>query len=250
MFCVYVKKNIIRFWEIDLLRGIAVILMITFHVFFDLDYFNIFNINFRLIPIILLRYSIGITFLTLVGISLYLSYSKSLKVYSKKQIKLKFLLRGLKIFGLALIITFITWIYPHEGFIIFGVLHCIGLSIILSYPFLRFRILIFPIGILIIFLGIYLKTFSFDFNWLLWLGFTPFKFYTVDYFPLLPWFGVILIGMFIGNTLYKDYKRKFNLKDYSRLKSVRFFCYLGKHSLLIYFLHQPIIIILLYFLFL
>ena len=223
--------------------------MIVFHILYDLNYFNILSINLKLVYFLLLMYSIGTIFLLLVGISLYLSYLKSKDNLTKKQMKLKIFCRGLKIFGLGCLITIVTWIYPHEGFIIFGVLHCIGLSIILAYPFLRFNITNLMIGILLVFAGIYLKTLSFDFSWLLWLGFKPSQFYTVDYFPLLPWFGVILIGLFIGNNLYKCYKRRFYLKDLSKLRSIRFFCFLGKHSLIIYFLHQPIIIILLYFFF-
>ena len=161
---------------------------------------------------------------------------------SKKQLQLKFVMRGLKIFGLGLVITLVTRVYPHEGFVIFGVLHCIGLSVILTYPFLQFKIRNLIIGILLVSVGIYLKTLTFDFGWLLWLGFRPSQFYTVDYFPILPWFGVVLIGVFVGSSLYPDYKRRFDLKDVSRFRFIRFFCFLGQHSLIIYCLHQPIII--------
>jgi uncharacterized membrane protein len=166
--------------------------------------------------------------------------------YDDGQIKLKLALRGLKIFGLGLIITFITWIYPHEGYIIFGVLHCIGLSIILSYPFLKITYGNIFIGIIFIFIGIILKILVFDFSWLFWLGFRPSSFYTIDFFPILPWFGVVLVGIFIGNRFYLDYKRTFNLIDISNYKIIQFFCVLGRNSLTIYFIHQPLIIIFIY----
>ena len=121
---------------------------------------------------------------------------------------MKYLQRGLKIFGLGLIITLATWIWPGEGFIVFGALHCIGISIILAYPFLRFRYQNLLLGIILISIGIILKNFTFDFYWLLWLGFTPSTFYTVDYFPLLPWLGVVLIGIFVGNIIYPNFKRR------------------------------------------
>ena len=222
--------------------------MIVFHILYDLNYFNILSINLKLVYFLLLMYSIGTIFLLLVGISLYLSYLKSKDNLTKKQMKLKIFCRGLKIFGLGCLITIVTWIYPHEGFIIFGVLHCIGLSIILAYPFLRFNITNLMIGILLVYAGIYLKTLSFDFSWLLWLGFKPSEFYTIDYFPILPWFGIILIGISIGNIIYPDYKRNFDLLDISTFKIIRFLCLLGRYSLIIYFLHQPIIIAMLYIL--
>jgi len=237
-----VTKSTKRFWEIDFLRGIAIIAMIVFHIFYDLNYFNIFNINLQATPILFFMYSIGSIFLLLVGISLFLSYSRLIDNMSKKQLHLKFVIRGLKILGLGFVITLVTWIYPHEGFVIFGVLHCIGLSIILAYPFLKFKIGNLIFGFLLISVGIFLKTLTFNFDWLLWLGFKPSQFYTIDYFPILPWFGVILIGVFIGNSLYSDYNRKFNLKDISQIRFIRFFCFLGRYSLIIYCLHQPIIL--------
>jgi hypothetical protein len=67
----------------------------------------------------------------------YLIVKKNLQ---KNKIRLKFIRRGLFIFCLGLIITFATWIYLSRGFIIFGILHCIGISIILAYPFIRYKI--------------------------------------------------------------------------------------------------------------
>ncbi len=70
--------------------------------------------------------------------------------------------------------------------------------------------------------------------------------YSVDYFPVFPWFGVFLIGIFLGNVLYPKYERRIQIPDLSRFFVVRFFCFLGRHSLTIYLLHQPILILLLY----
>ena len=232
-----------RFWEIDLLRGIAIIMMIVFHVLYDLYFFNIYKIVLYSGFLLWYVYSIASIFILLVGICLTLSYTKAKKKLTKKELKLKFLFRGIKIFGFGLVITLATMLYLPEGFILFGVLHCIGLSIILAYPFLQLHIQNLLFGVILISAGLYLKTLTVNFPWLIWLGFTPGQFYTVDYFPLLPWFGVILIGIFIGNKLYSDYKRKFYLIDLSRFRYIRSLCFIGRHSLIIYFLHQPVIII-------
>jgi len=235
------KQN--RFWEIDFLRGIAILMMIIFHFFWDLNYFNIYKIDLYLGFPLIFVYLIGTMFFLLVGISLAISYSRTKNNLTKKQMQLKYLKRGAGIFGLGLLVTLATWIYlGGDGFVVFGVLHCIGLSIILAYLFLRFRYQNLILGIILISAGIILKNFTFDFNWLLWLGFTPSTFYTVDYYPLLPWFGVVLIGIFVGNSLYQNNVRKFSLKNHSQFIVIRFTCFLGRHSLIIYLVHQPILI--------
>jgi uncharacterized membrane protein len=181
-----------------------------------------------------------------VGISLTLSFSKVKGILTKNELYKKILKRGLKIFTLGLLITLITFLILKEGFVVFGVLHCIGISIILSYPFLKFRYLNLIFGLIIISFGLILKIPTFDFYWLVWLGFRPEMFYTIDYFPLLPWFGVILIGIFLGNTFYNKHIRRYKLIDLSNNRFVGFFTFLGRNSLIIYFLHQPIILLILF----
>jgi uncharacterized membrane protein len=134
---------------------------------------------------------------------------------------------------------------------VFGVLHCIGLSIILAYPLIRFRFPALVLGILCIIVGlVLLTTVTVDYPWLLWLGVVPMNFVTLDYFPLLPWFGVVLIGIFLGNSLYKNNTRTLPLNDYSKFSAICGLCFLGRHSLIIYLLHQLVIIGLLYLIFL
>ena len=146
------------------------------------------------------------------------------------------------IFSFGLLITLITYIYPHEGFIIFGILHCIGLSIMLSYPFLRRNTYNLEIGVILIIVGLLLQYILVDFPWLLWVGIRPTPFYTLDYFPLLPWFGVVLLGTVLGQKLYQKNKRRFDLVAKAPNTIARFLCLLGRHSLFIYLVHQPILI--------
>jgi len=140
------------------------------------------------------------------------------------------------------IISVITWFYIPRGFVVFGILHFIGTSIILSLIFIRYRVINIIFGLFFIIVGFYLKSLTFDFNILIPLGFIPNNFWTIDYFPLFPWFGIFLIGISIGNIIYPDFKRKYEIKDLSKKLLVKSFCFLGRNSLLIYFLHQPIII--------
>ncbi len=223
--------------------------MIAYHVLFDLVYFGFTSTDLNALPVLVFLYPIGTLFLLLVGVSLTLSYNRVKQSFTKGQLRVKYLKRGSSIFGLGLLITLVTWVYPHNGFIIFGILHCIGLSILLGYVLIRSRFSALLVGFVCISVGVFLRLFVMvDFPWLLWLGVVPRSFYTLDYFPLLPWFGVVLLGIFLGNTLYRDNARKFKLKDYSRFIGTRFLCFLGRHSLIIYLLHQIIIVGILYIL--
>ena len=61
--------------------------------------------------------------------------------------------------------------------------------------------------------------------------------------PLLPWFGLILIGMACGSLFYPGGRRGFLLSA-AEPALARPFEFLGRHSLVIYFLHQPLILLL------
>jgi|TARA_Y100000310_G_C20682853_1_gene817077 uncharacterized membrane protein len=233
-----------RFWEVDFLRGIAILMMIAFHIAFDLRTFAGFGISLYHGIWNYLAHSSAFIFVLLVGVSLTLSFSRT----EQKAKYLKYFKRGVKIFSWGLLITLMTWIFFRRGFVVFGVLHLIGVSIILAYPFLKLRDENLWIGVAVIGVGILLKKFRFGFSWLVWLGFMPIKFDSVDYFSILPWFGVVLVGIAFGNLLYSGYKRQFSLPDLSKNPIVKVFSFLGRHSLLIYLLHQPILIGIIYLL--
>ena len=232
-----------RFWEIDSLRGIAIIAMVISNLVTDLIFFGLYFPGSLAGFWNLFAYATATTFIVLVGISLSLSYSRVRK-WKKQRIWKKYIERGLKILSWGLIITAVTYLLMDSGYILFGVLHLIGLSIILSVPFLNFKELNLWLGGLLIFLGIFTKTFTVDFSWLVWLGLMPQNFFSVDYFPLLPWFGVVLTGIYLGKIFYPDGKRMLKIKE----RKSGMLSYLGKHSLIIYLIHQPILIGLLYLL--
>jgi uncharacterized membrane protein len=81
---------------------------------------------------------------------------------------------------------------------------------------------------------------------LVWLGLTPAGFASVDYFPLFPWFGVVLLGLYFSKLWYVEGERKFKL-PYELPKS-NLMCFLGRNTLWIYLIHQPIFIAVLHFL--
>ncbi|MDW7730869.1 MAG: heparan-alpha-glucosaminide N-acetyltransferase [Methanolobus sp.] len=232
-----------RFWEVDVFRGIAIILMVIYHIFFDLYFLGFDTPDIRGGFLLIIGRSAAIVFIFLVGVSLTLSYSRArLSSGEKWNLFPKYLKRGLIIFSWGLVITIVTGLFLERGMIVFGILHLIGVSIILAYPFLKYRETPLILGFFIILVGFFMEYAYVDFPWLLWIGLKPFGFYTYDYFPLIPWFGFVLLGIFTGNVLYKDYQRQFGICDCEDRPVVRVLDLLGRHSLFIYLVHQPIIV--------
>ncbi len=231
-----------RFWELDFARGFALVLMIIFNYAFALQYFGVYTLTSSEIFWFWFPRLIGALFIFIAGLSLSLSYSG---VKNKKRVYRKYAKRGSGIFLLGMAITLVTWIFVPGQTIFFGILHLIGLSIIIAPPFFLFKNANLFTGLSIIIVGIYLQKFSFDFPWLLWIGLQPKNFVTLDYFPLMPWFGFVLLGIFIGNILYKN-GRQFKIRDFSKNTLVSFLCFLGRNSLIIYLIHIPVLLLALF----
>lgn len=225
------------------MRGIAVVAMVLYHFSYDLAYFaHLFDVGFfrRGIGLDLGR-AIGTSFIFLAGLSLTLSYRRTIARRPPGQnLFFKYLWRGLRIFSYGLVITLLTWIFVPNEMIVFGVLHLIGASVILAYPFLKLRLPNVALGVGCIVVGLYLNGFQAEGPWLAWLGIRP-DFFMLDYWPLLPWFGVALLGVFAGNALYGG-GRKRDAGPAPRLPAIRPLTFLGRHSLPVYLVHQPILI--------
>jgi uncharacterized membrane protein len=232
-----------RFPEIDVTRGIAILMMIVFHTVFDLHFFGIMPVDISTGFWRLFAMATASLFLLVAGISLVVSHARSAVKLNGFALTKKFLFRGAGIFALGLLVTLATWLYLHEGYIIFGILHLIGVSVMLSVLFFRFGKYNILFGLLVIAGGFFIGNIQGPF-WLLPLGIMPPAFASVDYTPLIPWFGVVLAGMGIGEFLYAGGVRKFPAPQLPDLFS-RPLSFLGQHSLVIYLVHQPVIILLL-----
>ncbi|MBT8507775.1 hypothetical protein AZH53_05005 [Methanomicrobiaceae archaeon CYW5] len=230
-----------RYPEIDTARGIAILMMVTFHLLFDLNYFGVMDIEvssgfWRIFAIICAS-----LFVFLVGLSLSISKDRAIaKGISGQKLWKKYLMRGGGLLLMGLGITAITYLAIGDGFILFGILHLIGTSIMLSPLFFRF-------GKGNIYLGCSLFIFSILLAgitgpiWLAWLGFHPAHFYSIDYEPLIPWFGLVLVGLGAGSYLYPEGKPRWSA-DIRTGPISGFLALAGRHSLLIYLVHQPVII--------
>ncbi len=227
-----------RLLQLDCLRGIAIIIMVIFNWSFALSFLGVIHSDSDFFYWWLFPRFIGASFITIAGISLALSYER---VKHKKKIEIykKFLLRGEQIFTIGLAITALTFFAYPSSTIWFGILHLIGLSVMISAFMLRYNKLNLVAGLIIILVGVLLgKLFLFQLNIMSWL--VPSYFQTFDYFPLLPWLGFMFIGIWIGKTFF------IRMKNIENKLLDRTIAFLGRHSLLVYIIHQPLLMAALY----
>ncbi len=212
-----------RLWEIDVIRGIALILMIVYHFFYDLNVFFNFNIAYDKGPIFLIGKIAAILFILVAGIS---------SSFSKNNI-----LRGLKLITWGCIIFLVTYIVVPGSNIVFGILQFLGVCLLL-YPALKniSPYILAAAGAAIILAGEYTAQLPVSQNWLVPLGFRKPSFSSADYYPLIPWFGLFLWGVCISKLVYKQ---KNLVKPVNKL--FKPFAAVGRHTLIIYLVHQPII---------
>lgn len=219
-----------RIWELDALRGLCILAVLVFHFLFDaVEVFGAFRWDY---PnwFVLVRDWGGVIFLILSGICVTLG-SQSVR-------------RGLIVLGCGLVCTAVTIAMTFWGFhpsiiIYFGVLHCLGICMLLWPLFRRLPWqALLPLALGLIGLGFYFSTLLVDTPYLLLLGLKYPGFATSDYFPLLPHLGFFLLGAVLGKTLY--HKRSTLLPKVNP-SLFSFFCFCGRHSLWIYLLHQPVL---------
>ncbi|MBI4020946.1 MAG: DUF1624 domain-containing protein [Candidatus Aenigmarchaeota archaeon] len=213
-----------RLGEVDTARGVAIILMLISNLQFDLAYFAGFSFSPEWT---VLARATAALFLLLVGVSLTLSRARGPRPG-------KFVKRGLRIFGYGLVVTAASWVAVGDSLILFGILHLIGIAIILSVPLLARPVAAAVAGVLVIIAGLATAWPT----WLLWLG-PATGYFSVDYTPLLPWWGVVLLGIAAGHTLFPGGRGR-GTSDRFRALPLRVLAGLGRRSLLIYLIHQPI----------
>ncbi len=223
-----------RFWELDSLRGIAILMMVIFHFLWDLRYFNFITFDIYAGFWGLFQLATAGLFLLLVGTVLAVNYNRYLDNFV-----MNFVRRATVIFSGGLLLTVVTFIIMPEIFIYFGILHLIGVSIMLSIPLVKRMKFNFVLGLGLIILPMVINLKASGIPFLAWFGIgTPTA--ALDFFPVIPWFGAVLIGIALGNFFYKGNKQRIELKNPESMVT-NFLQFLGRKSLLIYFLHQIIL---------
>ncbi len=218
------------------MRGVAIALMVVYHFCFDLAHFGYVAFDFYHDTFWLnLRTFILGLFLLLVGVSLVLSTQSGINVR-------RFTARLLRIAGAALLVSAATWWMFGDRLVYFGVLHFIALASLLGLLFVRRPVFSLVAGIALLVIGNTVQYSAFDQPGWHWIGMMTHKPATEDYVPLLPWFGIVLAGIFAGHTVLRNGRlEKLDSALPSGSATIRVLAFSGRHSLLIYLLHQPVL---------
>lgn len=221
-----------RIGSLDALRGLAIVAMIAYHFCFDLRYFGVTRWDFEHdLSWLGARAAILSSFLLIAGISAVLA--------NRQPLPLARWLRHIGIIAIgALLVSAGSALMFPRSFIWFGVLHAIALSLLLAKPFLGRPWLAALTGVAMIVAGVTYSNAAFDNRALGWIGFMTAKPITEDYVPLFPWMGVLLVGVGLGHALVRT--RFAALSPLARAPA--FLRLLGRHSLIVYLVHQPLLI--------
>lgn len=239
-------KARVRYAQLDELRGFMVLCMVFYHAFFTVYGFfdwqpsaELFEFFSPVEPL----FAGGFIFLS----GLMCGFSRS---------NLK---RGLLTCGIALAVTAgtvaVDYFTGQEVAIYFGILHLLGFGMLFCgvFDFALRRVnkwlgLCLHLVLFALFYGVPENNFNFlnirahlPANWgrlpgMFILGFTTDEFYSADYFPLLPWLFLFIAGYYAVKTGF--IQRLSRVFAPSRCRPLAF---LGRHALLIYILHQPVI---------
>lgn len=226
--------------SVDVLRGFAFVQMFVYHFFFVLHEFNLAFENFTDDAWWLhFRTLIVSQFLLLVGISL--------KLATVRGIRLKSYVRRLSrilIYGLV-VVAVTYWLAPHRV-VVFGVLQFIFVVSILGLLFLNFGRINLLIAFFLLVFGNFYQSEFFDRNSFHWLGLMTHKPVTLDYVPILPWLGVVLVGIYLGDGVTKlAHQHWFKQWRAASLPS-KMLVLFGQNSLNLYMMHMPLIFVSVY----
>jgi len=217
---------------LDALRGVAILAMVVYHFCFDLRYFGVARWDFEHdIRWLAARTLILSSFLLIAGISAALARrDPAADARWPRHVAV--------IGGAALLVTAASAMMFPRSFIWFGVLHAIALSLLLARPLIDRPRAAVAAAVIVIAAGVMLSSQHFDNRMLGWLGFMTGKPMTEDYVPLFPWSGVLFLGIAAGHALVAS---KFAmLAPLARMpRALRF---LGRHSLAVYLVHQPLLL--------
>lgn len=183
----------------------------------------------------------GVGFMLIMGISMALSYARTaakslpdLPAGQRDGLAGKYVRRGLSLLGLGLGVTVISLLLTPQTPIYFGVLSLLGASTILAYPFLKLPYWaglaagsgVVALGYLPPFYGL----------WQSGMG------ATLDFYPLFPFAGAVLLGVGLGKLLYPNGERSYQAPDLSDTRVGGALGWLGRNALAVYLGQEPFFI--------
>ena len=225
-----------RILWIDVIRGISILAMITFHFAFDLMYFGfaksdlIYQPDWRLF-----ERMIAFSFLFIAGLSLSITHRSS--------INWKSFFRRYGVTAIcAVLISIVTYTLFNNDMIRFGILHAISVSGLVGLLLLKLNSLsLFFLAVLLFLLNLFIpQPLEGDYFWQ-WLIYTTETPNSLDYRPIIPWITPFILVM-ASYQLFKkwDLLETNNTTNHHELSIL---CWLGRNSLVIYLVHQPILFV-------
>lgn len=231
-----------RLHWLDTIRGMALIAMASYHFMWDLSDFGYLEPDFPSSgwPRIYAR-AIASTFLFLAGFSLVLAHGDYIRWRS-------FWKRWLIVASAAALVTAATYFAIPRGFVYFGILHAIAAASLIGLLFLRVPWLLTLIVAAAAFVApLYLRSDTFNEPWFLWIGLSTAPRVSFDYVPLLPWLAPFLIGVATARiSPLMRWLRQNASGEKSHNLGARSLSFLGRHSLVFYLVHQPVLMSILY----
>lgn len=249
----YNERNILHFLSmvlknsrlplLDIARGIMVIVMIIYHTLYLLQHvFSVVDVfSGGVFWRIFTATGWGV-FIFIAGISAALSWKKTLTITLSQGERgfTRYCLKRTAILAiLAAVITLLTQKFQPDQIILFWILHFFTIGFLLLPIFSKLKKWGFILSLILIILGIFFftQTFSYEYFWMFWIRTS--RFFSADYYPIFPYFWVLLLGFFSGKSLILSQKmEKVFSPDFRGSFPIR---WLGKNTLVIYLLHIPIL---------
>ena len=228
---------------IDEVRGFAIICMVFYHAMFDLVV--IFGVDFPIFTSSLMQDVLQPLFA-----GLFIFISGTAGHYSRSNLK-----RGAVCFGFGLILTAVTALFMPDELILFGILHFLGIAMMLFPPLKKLAAHVPPlagvgIGLLLFWLfsdvpngaiglpslfSFCLPSFFYSTAFLFPIGLPGAGFFSSDYFPIFPWIFVFFAGVSFGRIVKANRCPQWFYKMHCR-----FLAFVGRHTIVVYLLHQPV----------
>ena len=235
-----------RIRTLDFLRATAVLAMIFYHFVYDLGDFGYVN----LITVVngywkLFAQSIGCSFLFLSGVSFWMMANKEINW-------VKYFKRLTVLLFASLLISLVTYLQFGQAFIFFGILHLLVACSILAILIYRLPvIIILALGIFSIIVPEYYQTSTyyndalFSTRYLAWTGLYAGKTGSVDFYAFMPWSGAFIFGLALAKMFIKpnffNYSSPLSFKEEKTSFTLKLMFWVGRNSLLVYLIHQPIL---------
>jgi uncharacterized membrane protein len=234
-----------RLWEVDALRTLAIAMMVAYHAAYDLTQLaptlgvDAYSPGWRALQI-----TCGSTFLFVVGVSISISNGRARAAGLRgRALYRRHVRRALQVAAAAALVSAATWVALGDQWVRFGVLHCIAVAMLVGPLLVPLGWWNAPLGVAVIVAGIWLdERPATDSLGLYVLGVPREGATPVDWYPLMPWLGLMMIGLAVGLALYPSGGRGPWARRVPQPASARALGAPGRHSLPIYLAHQLVLI--------